>query len=81
MVIKKLNSGDDGPVDDDEIQASSGVAHFFFHPFDRMTWAMVCFHHREDCQMVATDFRMRVDWDYCSWSVGFCDAVGVCGLW
>lgn len=41
LVIKQLNAGNFGPIDSEEIQMYSGIAHLIFHPTDRMTWNMV----------------------------------------
>lgn len=39
-VIKEINLGHDGPIDTDEIQASSGHALLILYPDVRLTWPM-----------------------------------------
>jgi len=42
MAIKELNSGYNVPIDEDQIQTFSDVAHLIFYPSTKMTWGMVC---------------------------------------
>ncbi|KAF6236279.1 hypothetical protein HO173_005532 [Letharia columbiana] len=39
-VIKEINLGHDGPMDTEEIQASSGHSLLILHPDPRLTWSM-----------------------------------------
>lgn len=41
LVIKRLKAGHDGPIDEEEVQTHSGVAHLILKPTEKMTWAMV----------------------------------------
>ena len=41
MVIKELNKENFGPIDTEDIQTSSGIAHLIFYPASKMTWGMV----------------------------------------
>ena len=41
LVIQELNKDNSGPIDTEEIQTYSGIAHLMFYPSNRMTWGMV----------------------------------------